>query len=95
VVLVEDSLSLWSRSRDQVHLLGIREDMPRLYNAADLVVLTARTARPRHSRCSRGCLRSTPNESCTIANDSATSAPSTLRRTAGQQARGPAQDVAV
>jgi glycosyltransferase involved in cell wall biosynthesis len=34
-------LGAWERGARQVHLLGIRADMPALYNAADLVVLTS------------------------------------------------------
>lgn len=41
VAQLEESLGGWAGARDQVHLLGIRTDMPRLYNAADLVVLTS------------------------------------------------------
>lgn len=41
VELLGTELRRWDRSRDQVHLLGIREDMPALYNASDLVVLTS------------------------------------------------------
>ena len=36
-----DLLTRHGLDPDRVHLLGIREDMPRLYNAADLVVLTS------------------------------------------------------
>lgn len=39
--LLAETLGAWDGARAQVHLLGIRDDMPRLYNAADLVVLTS------------------------------------------------------
>lgn len=39
--LLATHLGGWRRAERQVHLLGIRADMPRLYNAADLVVLTS------------------------------------------------------
>ncbi|SDC47388.1 glycosyltransferase [Nocardioides lianchengensis] len=39
--LLTTGLRRWDGAHRQVHLLGIREDMPRLYNAADLVVLTS------------------------------------------------------
>lgn len=39
--LVATHLGSWSGAHRQVHLLGIREDMPRLYNGADLVALTS------------------------------------------------------
>lgn len=39
--LLTTGLRCWDGAHRQVHLLGIREDMPRLYNAADLVVLTS------------------------------------------------------
>lgn len=39
--LLTTDLRCWDGAHRQVHLLGIREDMPRLYNAADLVVLTS------------------------------------------------------
>jgi glycosyl transferase family 1/glycosyl transferase family 4 len=41
VTLLEESLGGWAGAHDQVHLLGIRDDMPHLYNASDLVVLTS------------------------------------------------------
>jgi glycosyltransferase involved in cell wall biosynthesis len=41
VDLLSDALGAWDQAHVQVHLLGIREDMPALYNAADLVVLTS------------------------------------------------------
>jgi glycosyltransferase involved in cell wall biosynthesis len=41
VDLLDEALGGWADAREQVHLLGIREDMPQLYNAADLVVLTS------------------------------------------------------
>lgn len=39
--LLADTLAGWDGAHRQVHLLGIRDDMPRLYNGADLVVLTS------------------------------------------------------
>lgn len=39
--LLTEHLSGWDGAREQVHLLGIRDDMQRLYNAADLVALTS------------------------------------------------------
>jgi glycosyltransferase involved in cell wall biosynthesis len=39
--LLTTHLGGWDGADRQVHLLGIRADMPRLYNAADLVVLTS------------------------------------------------------
>ncbi|MDN4172620.1 glycosyltransferase [Nocardioides sp. SOB77] len=39
--LVATTLRGWSGAQERVHLLGIRADMPRLYNAADLVALTS------------------------------------------------------
>lgn len=39
--LLAAALGGWDRARSQVHLLGIRADMPRLYNAADVVALTS------------------------------------------------------
>jgi glycosyltransferase involved in cell wall biosynthesis len=39
--LVADILRGWRAADSHVHLLGIREDMPRLYNAADLVALSS------------------------------------------------------
>jgi glycosyltransferase involved in cell wall biosynthesis len=41
VDLLSETLRAWDGAHAQVHLLGIREDMPALYNAADLVVLTS------------------------------------------------------
>ncbi|WP_207619614.1 glycosyltransferase [Nocardioides sp. IC4_145] len=41
VDLAATTLRGWSDAQDRVHLLGIRADMPRLYNAADLVALTS------------------------------------------------------
>jgi glycosyltransferase involved in cell wall biosynthesis len=39
--LLAAAFARWPGADRQVHLLGIRTDMPRLYNAADLVVLTS------------------------------------------------------
>ncbi|MBJ7355956.1 glycosyltransferase [Nocardioides sp.] len=39
--LLAATLGAWDGAHEQVHLLGIREDMPALCNAADLVVLTS------------------------------------------------------
>ncbi|WKN48956.1 glycosyltransferase [Nocardioides sp. Arc9.136] len=39
--LVSATLRGWSGAQDRVHLLGIRADMPRLHNAADVVALTS------------------------------------------------------
>lgn len=39
--LLAETLAGWDGAYRRVHLLGIRDDMPRLYNAADLVVLTS------------------------------------------------------
>ena len=41
VELLSDLLRGWDRAHRQVHLLGIRHDMPGLYSAADLVALTS------------------------------------------------------
>lgn len=41
VALLSETLRGWDGAPAQVHLLGIREDMPALYNAADMVVLTS------------------------------------------------------
>jgi glycosyltransferase involved in cell wall biosynthesis len=41
VALVTDTLRHWDAARSRVHLLGIRDDMPRLYNGADIVALTS------------------------------------------------------
>ena len=39
--LLVDTLRGWDAADSRVHLLGIREDMPRLYNGADLVALSS------------------------------------------------------
>lgn len=39
--LLADTLRAWDVAGSRVHLLGIREDMPRLYNGADLVALSS------------------------------------------------------
>ena len=39
--LIAEMLAGWDGACRHVHLLGIRDDMPRLYNATDLVVLTS------------------------------------------------------
>ena len=39
--LLSSSLHGWADAGSRVHLLGIREDMPRLYNGADIVALSS------------------------------------------------------
>ena len=39
--LLADILGPWDAAHSRVHLLGIREDMPRLYNGADVVALSS------------------------------------------------------